>query len=100
MFPVAHLAALPEADPGTLTELFSTAVRIAAAIPDALGAAGTAVFQDSPPVQNPPHLHVHVIPRFPGDGFTIPGQTADPSSRRLRTDVARRIRRALDHPVP
>lgn len=49
MFPAAHLSALHEAGQGILTELFSTAARIAAVIPAALGAAGTAVLQDSTP---------------------------------------------------
>jgi histidine triad (HIT) family protein len=75
--PNAHAAALAELDPETGGHLFGVAQRIAAALRSAAGrgsglrcegvdlfladgeAAGQDVF----------HVHLHVIPRFRGDGF-------------------------------
>jgi histidine triad (HIT) family protein len=97
VLPIDHVAALHQADPVLRTELFDVVTRITAAAPTAFDAAGSTVFQNNnAPDQSLPHLHVHVVPRFAGDSFAMPGLSTEPASRRLRADVARRLRQALD----
>jgi diadenosine tetraphosphate (Ap4A) HIT family hydrolase len=42
------------------------------------------------------HLHVHVVPRFTGDGFVIPNPDPGPAPRDLRARLAKRWERALE----
>jgi histidine triad (HIT) family protein len=43
--------------------------RLAAAVQDAMDAAGTLVAENNVVSQSVPHLHVHVVPRRPKDGL-------------------------------
>ena len=43
--------------------------RVAAVMPDALGAQGTFVANNNVVSQSVAHLHVHVVPRTKGDGL-------------------------------
>jgi len=96
VLPVDHVTALHKAGPALLTELFNAVTRITAAMPAAFDAPGSTVFQNNnTPGQSLPHLHIHVVPRFAGDGFVIPGLATEPASRRLRADIAGRLRQAL-----
>ena len=67
--PRAHVVTLPELAPQTVGPLFARVQVIAAAIPVALGAAGTFVALNNVVSQSVPHLHVHVVPRTKGDGL-------------------------------
>ena len=98
--PHAHVASLVDLPEETGARLFRTAQRIAAALYasglkcDGVNlrladgeAAGQEVF----------HIHVHVIPRFEGDGcgpVSDPGYGDGPDREELE-DAARQIRRAL-----
>jgi histidine triad (HIT) family protein len=47
------------------------------------------------PGQELPHVHVHVVPRFPGDGFAVPDPAARPAPRAQRAELAARLRQVL-----
>lgn len=100
VIPVRHANHLADLDPKVGQALFATAQRIAAAIPrsgiraegiNLLLADGEAAGQEVF------HVHLHVIPRFDGDGF---GHTFPPNYGRMppREDLearAAQIKRAL-----
>jgi len=48
---------------------FTEAQRLAAAMEDVLGAAGSFVAMNNRVSQSVPHLHIHVVPRRKGDGL-------------------------------
>ncbi len=65
--PARHIVTLPElVDVGPL---FERVRRLAAALPQALGAQGTFVAVNNVVSQSVAHLHVHVVPRTKGDGL-------------------------------
>ena len=101
MVPVAHVTALHTLRRGLRSEVFEVVAQVTEASPRALGAAGTTVFsnQDAPD-QPLRHLHVHVVPRHPGDDLTIPNPVREPVPRELRAELAARLRRAPGGPVP
>ena len=93
---VAHTTALPEASPDLLAELFEVTARITAAVPAAFGATGSTVIQhNNAPDQMLEHLHVHVIPRFPRDGFEMPSPATRPAPRSQRAILAIQLQQAL-----
>ena len=63
---VDHMLELPE---DLMQPLFACAKRIAKAVEDGLGAAGSLICINNKVSQSVPHLHVHVIPRRPKDGL-------------------------------
>ncbi len=67
--PRRHVPTLVDLDDGLLVPLFGLARRVAAAMPEALGAGGTFVAMNNTISQSVPHLHVHVVPRRRGDGL-------------------------------
>ena len=60
------LADLPDA---VVTELFTAARDVSAAVIDAFGAQGSFVANNNTVSQSVPHVHVHVVPRRRGDGL-------------------------------
>lgn len=69
LLPRAHHETLADLPPGLVEPLFSQARRLAAAVPEAMGATGTFVAVNNTVSQSVPHLHVHVVPRRPKDGL-------------------------------
>ena len=67
--PPVHRETLADLDPNEVGPLFSAVQSISAAVPRALGAAGTFVAMNNKISQSVPHLHVHVVPRNKGDGL-------------------------------
>jgi histidine triad (HIT) family protein len=65
-----HAATIWEADEGDLAAAMATAKRVAAALRDALKPDGLNLLQANGPAafQSVPHLHLHLIPRWTGDG--------------------------------
>ena len=97
LVPRAHHETLPDLPPALLAPLFRNAQRLAAAVPQALGAAGSFVAMNNKVSQSVPHLHVHVVPRRPKDGlrgFFWP-RTKYPGEEEMKV-TAEVIRRALD----
>ena len=96
VLPVAHVTALHEAGPVLRADVFDVVSTLTAAMPVAFGATGSTVFQNNDtPDQTLDHLHVHVVPRFAADGFSMPDPAISAAPRALRAELATRLRRAL-----
>jgi len=67
--PREHIVTLPELPAASLPGYFGLVQRVAAAVPDALGAQGTFVANNNVVSQSVAHLHFHVVPRTKGDGL-------------------------------
>jgi len=97
--PRDHIVTLPELPAGLLPGYFALVQRVAAAVPQALGAQGTFVAINNIVSQSVPHLHNHVVPRTKGDGlrgFFWP-RTKYASDEEARS-YAERIGKELDGP--
>lgn len=70
VIPKKHYDSVTETPDDLLAKLHIAAARIAAAQMNALGADGVNIMQNNGAAsgQEVPHIHVHVIPRFDGDG--------------------------------
>jgi histidine triad (HIT) family protein len=96
VLPVAHVTALHEAEPALRTGLFDVVATLTGCVATAFGGVGSTVFLNiDAPGQELSHLHVHVVPRFTGDGFVMPDPAIGNAPRALRADLAARLRRAL-----
>ena len=93
----SHLADLDEESGG---HLFSLAMRLAAALRrSGLRCDGVVLFLSDGVAagQEVPHVHLHVFPRFPGDGFGRRFPSGRTLSDRAELEaVAAQIRKALD----
>lgn len=103
LFP-GHVLLVPRGHHETLTDLplelaaplFERVQRMAAAVQQAMGAAGTFVAMNNTVSQTVPHLHVHIVPRNKRDGlkgFFWPRTKYRDDAH--ATDVAASIRAAL-----
>jgi histidine triad (HIT) family protein len=96
VIPRAHAATLFGADEADLRAAIATANRVATAIREALDADGLNLLQanGAAAFQSVPHFHLHLIPRFKGDGkgFDWPVVAGD---RARIQGTAEKIRRAL-----
>jgi histidine triad (HIT) family protein len=98
VLPVAHVTALYEAGPALRADVFDVVSTLTSAMPTAFGATGSTVFHNNDaPGQILSHLHVHVVPRFAGDGFVMPDPALGAAPRPLRVELATRLRQALAH---
>lgn len=92
---VQDLHSLPDPDYGPMLRMVG---RTSAAVQRTFGASGTTVLQNNgPPGQSVPHLHFHVVPRRPGDGY--PSRTNDPESDEELARQARQLAAALSGAV-
>ena len=72
VLPVAHTRNLADAPPGIRAEIVTVAAALTQAVDRLYGAEGSIVFQNNVAPDDPSfHLHVHVVPRFPGDQFVM-----------------------------
>jgi histidine triad (HIT) family protein len=71
--------------------LMRVARHIALAVQETFAPEGITVLQANKPVgwQTVPHLHLHVLPRHPGDGVELVWPRKDPGIERLRELAAR-----------
>ena len=69
VMPRAHVDTLRDLDDATRDVLFAQVQRVAAAVQDAMGAAGSFVAMNNVVSQSVPHLHVHAVPRNRRDGL-------------------------------
>lgn len=67
--PREHVVTLPELPDALVGPFFAQVRRVAAVVPDALGAQGTFVAMNNVVSQSVAHLHAHVVPRTKGDGL-------------------------------
>ena len=86
---------LLEIEPAELARVMDIATRVARAQVAALGAHGFQVLQNNGAVgtQSVFHLHVHVIPRYPGVDLLSPAGPDD--DRKVLDDMARVIKAAM-----
>jgi histidine triad (HIT) family protein len=68
--PRAHAACVEDLTPAAADVLFRTVRRLAGPVREALGAAGTTIGVNNGEAtgQTIPHVHVHIVPRWPDDG--------------------------------
>lgn len=68
--PRAHVATIEDMSPGDATALFAMVQRLAAPVRHAVGAAGSTIGVNNGAAtgQTVPHVHVHIVPRWQGDG--------------------------------
>ncbi|MGZ4502300.1 MAG: HIT family protein [Nocardioidaceae bacterium] len=95
--PRAHAASLAELDPGDGAEVFRVAHRLAAAVRESgVRSEGINLFlaDGEAAGQEVGHVHLHVVPRFAEDGFTLTAAFGSPTRAEL-DDVAAAIRRTI-----
>jgi len=70
--PEAHVARLEDLQAADADTLFRLVLRLAGPVREALGAPGSTIGINNGPAtgQTIPHVHVHIVPRWPGDGAT------------------------------
>lgn len=68
--PRVHIDDLHKANAAQLASLFRSVQRVSRAVVRAFGVTGTTILQNNgPPGQRVRHLHFHVVPRHPDDGY-------------------------------
>jgi diadenosine tetraphosphate (Ap4A) HIT family hydrolase len=96
--PRQHAVLMAEVDETVAMRSFRIARELAALVRRTLGARGVNLFVADGEVafQDVPHFHVHVIPRYPKDGFglTFPKSYSQPPSRAELDTIASAIRGA------
>ena len=96
VLPRAHVTRLADADAALLAALYGLAGRVGLGVRRVFGATGVTMFQnEAAPDQVLAHLHVHVVPRHPGDDFRLPATAKDRLTPDERRAQARALREAL-----
>ena len=96
VIPRTHAGSLADLDPDDGARMFRVAQRLAAAVrASGIRSEGVNLFlaDGEAAGQDVFHVHVHVLPRYPGDGFTLQITRAEPSRADL-DDLAARLRQA------
>jgi histidine triad (HIT) family protein len=96
--PREHAVLMADLNETVAMRTFRVARKLAAVARSTLGAGGVNLFVADGEIafQDVPHFHVHVIPRYPKDGFglTFPERYGQPPSRAELETVAAAIRAA------
>jgi histidine triad (HIT) family protein len=96
--PRAHAVLMSDIDETVAMRAFRVARHLAAVVRATLGAHGVNLFVADGEVafQDVPHFHVHVIPRYPKDGFglTFPSTYDKPPARAQLDAIAAAVRAA------
>jgi histidine triad (HIT) family protein len=95
--PRVHAACIEDLAPAAADALFSTVVRRAGPVRTALGAAGTTIGINNGDAtgQTIPHVHVHIVPRWPDDGAGSIHTIFPRRTSRALADVGKAIRAGL-----
>jgi histidine triad (HIT) family protein len=95
--PRTHVARLEEMATADAEALFRTVVRLVGPVRRALGAEATTVGVNDGAAsgQTVPHVHVHIVPRWSGDGAGTIHTIFPRRTRRPLAEVAAAIRTAL-----
>jgi histidine triad (HIT) family protein len=95
----AHATTLYEADPADLQAAILTAKRVATALRAALAPDGLNMLQANGPAafQSVPHFHLHLIPRWTGDGRGFDWKQVPGDRGRIQA-VAEKVRAGLKAP--
>lgn len=91
-----HRANIYELDDELAGAAFRTAARMARAVKQAFGCEGVTLFQANEPAgaQTVFHFHIHVLPRWEGDGMALAWPAKNPPRAAL-DEMAARLRAAL-----
>jgi histidine triad (HIT) family protein len=99
VIPRAHYRNIFDTPPELAARVMEVGARLAPALRQATGCAGMNVYIANEPAagQDVWHLHMHLIPRYPGDGFGIrfPAGYGQKAARSALDDTAARIREHL-----
>ena len=95
--PSAHVACVEDLTPPQADALFRAVVRLAGPTRKALGAAGTTIGVNNGEAtgQTIPHVHVHIVPRWPDDGAGTVHTIFPRNVQRKLPEVGAAIRKAL-----
>src|SRR5205809_6558948 len=95
--PRAHVALLEDLEPAAADALLRAVVRLARPVREALGAAGTTIGVNNGEAtgQTIPHVHVHIVPRWPNDGAGSVHTIFPRHVKRKLPEVGAAIRKAL-----
>ena len=95
--PREHAARVEDLEPAAADALFRAVVRLAGPVRTALGAAGTTIGVNNGDAtgQTVPHVHVHIVPRWEGDGAGSVHTIFPRNVERKLPDVGAAIRKAL-----
>ncbi|MDR1764677.1 MAG: HIT family protein [Lachnospiraceae bacterium] len=96
LVPKAHYADLCALDHGIAAKALPVAARIGGAMKDALGCDGFNILQNNGAAaeQSVFHFHLHIIPRYAGDGKRFSGGQQGADAQELQ-DTAAKIRSAV-----
>jgi histidine triad (HIT) family protein len=96
--PREHAVLMSEVNETVAMRTFRVARKLSAVVRGKLGATGVNLFvaDGETAFQDVPHFHVHVIPRYPNDGFglTFPERYNQPPQRAELETIAAAIRAA------
>jgi len=95
--PGAHVGCVEDLGPAEADALFRAVVRLAGPVREALGAAGTTIGVNNGEAtgQTIPHVHVHIVPRWPNDGAGSVHTIFPRNVKRKLADVGAAIRKAI-----
>ena len=91
-----HVENILALDDALAARVFQTTARVARAVQRAFGPPGISVYQanGAPAGQTMMHFHIHVVPRWPGDGMNLVWPMKNPPRAELEANAAR-LRDAL-----
>jgi len=94
--PRAHAPSIEDLEPAAADTLFRVVRRLAGPVRGALGAAGTTIGINNGEAtgQTIPHVHVHIVPRWDGDGAGSIHTIFPRKTRRTLAEVGEAIRTA------
>jgi len=94
--PVAHVATIEALEPAAADGLFRLVRRLADPVRRAVGAVGTTIGINNGEAtgQTVPHVHVHIVPRWPADGAGTIHTIFPRHTSRSLADVGAAIRKA------
>ncbi len=97
IIPKAHAATIHEITEADFLAVMSATHRLAAAVREALNPDGINLMQLNGKAANQvvPHLHVHIIPRWSGDGLTVSHWNLVSGDMKRIKGVAEQIQKAL-----
>lgn len=95
--PEAHVARVEDLSAGDADALFRAVTSLAGPVREAVGAAGSTIGINNGDAtgQTVPHVHVHIVPRWAGDGATSVHGIFRQGERRPVAEVGRAIRDRL-----
>lgn len=94
IIPKAHAATIHQITEADFLAVMSATHKLAAAVQKTLGPDGINILQLNGEAANQvvPHLHVHIVPRWSGDGLTVSQWNLAPGDMEKIKDVAKQIR--------